>query len=70
MSMNCRPPRAMATTKPAMLPAVNARIRNRLSWNIGSAILVSITANTASRAAPPISSPRTDGFAQPMLSCP
>ena len=40
----------MATTSPAMLPAVKARMRNRLSWNIGSAILVSITANTASSA--------------------
>ena len=60
----------MDTTRPATLPAVNARMRNRLSWNIGSAILVSITTNAASSAAPPDSRPRTAGFAQPMLSCP
>ena len=35
---------------PAMLPAVKARIRNRLSWNIGSATLLSITTNAASSA--------------------
>ena len=52
----------MATTRPATLPAVKARMRNRLSWNIGSAILVSITANAASSAAPPDSRPMTPGF--------
>ena len=30
-----------------MLPAVKARIRNRASWNIGSATRVSITTNDA-----------------------
>ena len=69
ISMNCMPPRAMATTRPAMLPAVKARMRNRLSWNIGSAIRVSITANRASSATPPSSRPRTAGLVQPML-CP
>ena len=39
ISMNCSPPRAMATASPATFPAVNARMRNRLSWNIGSATL-------------------------------
>ena len=49
-----------------MLPAVKARMRNRLSWNIGSAILVSITANAASSAAPPPSRAMTSGLVQPM----
>ena len=39
MSTNCRPPRATATANAAMLPAVKARIRKRLSWNSGSATL-------------------------------
>ncbi len=66
MSMNCRPPLAMATTKAATLPAVNALIRNKLSSNIGSAMLLSITTNAANSKAPPTSSPRTAGFVQPM----
>src|ERR1039457_246541 len=40
-SMNWSPPRAMDTTNPATLPAVKARMRNRLSSIIGSATLVS-----------------------------
>jgi len=44
--MNCSPPRAMATANPAMFPAVKAR--NRSSWNIGSAVLISIVANKVS----------------------
>ena len=47
MSMNCSPPRAMETKKAAILPAVKARIRNRLSWNKGSATLDSMTTNAA-----------------------
>ena len=35
-----------------MLPAVNALILNKLSWNIGSAILRSMTQNTASSSHP------------------
>ncbi len=50
-----------------MLPAVKALIRNRLSWNIGSAIRLSMTANAASSAAPPVSRPITSGLVQPML---
>ena len=66
ISTNCRPPRATATANPAMLPAVKARIRNRLSWNSGSATLVSITTNAPSRAAPPTRSASTAGLVQPM----
>ena len=50
-----------------MLPAVKARMRNRLSWNIGSATLVSITTNAASSTMPPASRPMTAGFVQPMV---
>jgi len=57
----------MATTRPAMLPAVKALIRNKLSWNIGSAILLSMTPNAMSRSRPPASRPITVGLAQPML---
>jgi hypothetical protein len=42
ISMNGIPPRAIATSRPATLPAVKALIRNRLSWNIGSAIRLSM----------------------------
>ena len=50
-----------------MQPAVNDLIRNKLSWNIGSAILLSMTPNAVSRARPPASRPITVGLAQPML---
>ena len=69
MSMNCSPPRAMDTARPARLPAVKARMRNRLSWNIGSAILVSMRPNTTSNATPPTSPASTQGFVQPIV-CP
>ena len=49
-----------------MLPAVNALIRNKLSWNIGSAILLSMTPNAMSRSRPPASRPITVGLVQPM----
>ena len=49
-----------------MLPAVNALIRNKLSWNIGSAILLSMTQNAASSSTPPASRPITSGLVQPM----
>jgi hypothetical protein len=67
MSMNCSPPRAMDTAKPAALPAVKALIRKRLSWIIGSATLVSMMTNAASNTAPPTSRPKTVGFVQPMV---
>ena len=65
MSTNCRPPRATATAKAAMLPAVKARIRKRLSWNSGSATLVSITTNAPKSAAPPTRRASTAGLVQP-----
>ena len=66
ISMNCWPPRAMAMSRPAMLPAVNALIRNKPSSNIGSAILLSMMQNTTSSATPPTSRPITVGLVQPM----
>ena len=57
----------MDTARPARLPAVKARMRNRLSWNIGSAILVSMTPKTASNATPPIRPASTQGFVQPIV---
>ena len=66
ISMNWMPPRAMDTSRPAMLPAVNSRILNRLSRNIGSATLRSMSTNTSSSATPPISSPSTTGLCQPI----
>ena len=57
ISMNCSPPWASRTEKPATLPAVKARMRNSPSWNIGSAIRLSMTANAASSATPPMSRP-------------
>ena len=50
----------MGTAKPATLPAVNARMRNRLSSIIGSATLLSITTNAASSTTPPASRPKTE----------
>ena len=66
ISMNCWPPRAMAMSRPAMLPAVNALILNKLSSNIGSAMLRSMRQNTTSSATPPPSRPITSGLVQPM----
>ena len=59
----------MATARPARLPAVKARMRNRLSWNIGSAMRVSMTTNAASSALPPASPASTQGLVQPIV-CP
>ncbi len=50
-----------------MQPAVNDLIRNKLSWNIGSAILLSMTPNAMSRTTPPASRPITSGLVHPML---
>ena len=49
-----------------MLPAVKARMRNRPSWNIGSATLVSITTNATSSARRGEHA-ETTGFVQPMV---
>jgi hypothetical protein len=54
----------MDTTKPAMLPAVKTRMRNKLSWNIGSASLLSITTKAASSTTPPTSRPKTAGLVE------
>ena len=66
-STNCRPPYASRAVNPVRLPAVNALIRSRRSWNSGSATLRSITANTASRAAPPAKPAITAGLVQPIV---
>jgi hypothetical protein len=47
----------MDTTKAAMLPAVKALMRNKVSWIIGSATRVSKLMKAASSAAPPASRP-------------
>ena len=65
-SMNCRPPRAIAPSRLAALPAAKARILNRLIWNIGSAIFVSMTQNSASSATPPARPAITLGFDHPV----
>ena len=49
-----------------MLPAVNARIRNRLSRNIGSGTLVSTQTNTPSMTIPPNIAASTHGLVQPV----
>ena len=65
-SMNCRPPRAIEPSRLAALPAANARILNRLIWNIGSAILVSKTQNATSITTPPTSPAMIQGLVQPV----
>ena len=67
--MNIRPPRPSPASRLARLPAVNGRIRNSLSRNIGSATRVSITQNAASTARPPAISAITSGLVQPIV-CP
>ena len=67
ISTNCRPPYASRAVNPVRLPAVNALILNRLSWNSGSATRRSIATNTASNAAPPTSPAITAGFDQPIV---
>ena len=52
-----------------MFPAVNGRILNSASRNIGSSTRVSITQNTASTARPPKISESTIGLVQPS-GCP
>ncbi len=67
ISTNCRPPCASRAVNPVRLPAVNALILNRRSWNSGSATVRSIATNTASKAAPPASPAITAGFDQPIV---
>ena len=68
--MNIRPPRPSPASRLDTLPAVNARILNRLSRNIGSATLVSIRQNAASTAMPPPMAPITSGLVQPIAAPP
>lgn len=70
ISMNCIPPRAIAVSSAARFPAVNARMRNSDSWNIGDGTLVSITQNPASSAIPAPSPPSTRGLPQPVAAPP
>ena len=49
-----------------MLPAVNARIRNRLSRNIGCGTLVSTQTNSPRMAMPPKMAASTHGLVQPV----
>ena len=67
--MNISPPRPRLESRLARLPAVNGRIRNSESRNIGSATRVSITQKPASTASPPTISPSTTGLVQPIV-CP
>ena len=67
--MNISPPRPRPDSRLARFPAVNGRIRNSESRNIGSATRVSITQNSASTARPPPVRAMTSGLVQPMV-CP
>ena len=49
-----------------MFPVLNARIRNRSRWNIGSATLVSTQANSARTAIPPKMPASTQGLVHPV----
>jgi hypothetical protein len=66
ISMNWMPPRAIDTSRPATLPAVNSRILNSDSRNIGSATRVSMTRKISSTTSPPMISPSTTGDSQPI----
>ena len=65
--MNIRPPRATAARKLDSTPAVKARMRNRASRNIGSALVRSMTPNAPRKAAPMASSLSTVGLVQPIV---
>ena len=69
ISTNSRPPRPRLDSRLARLPAVNARILNSGSRNIGSATRVSTKQNTASTASPPKIAVSTNGLVQPIV-CP
>ena len=69
ISMNCMPPRPMASIRLAMFPAANARILNSEMRNSGSATLVSTYTKMISSARPPKSMHRTIGLVQP-IGCP
>ena len=67
ISMNIRPPRPSEASSVAMFPAVNARILNSPSRNMGSAMRVSITAKIASSSRPPPMHPSTLGDVHPIV---
>ncbi len=66
MRMNMRPPRLMAARKLAKMPAVKARILNRLSVNMGSRTRTSMMQKAARRTTPRASEMTTRGLVQPM----
>jgi len=66
ISMNCIPPRAMAASSAAALPAAKALILKRPMWNIGCATLVSMTQKLASSVTPPARPPSTHGLVHPI----
>ena len=69
ISMNCMPPRPIASIRLAMFPAANARILNSEMRNSGSATLVSTNTKMTSSARPPNSTVSTHGLVQP-IGCP
>ena len=69
ISMNIRPPRPSEASSVAIVPALNARMRNSERLNIGSSLRSSITTKAASSRRPPPISPSTSGFVQP-IECP
>src|SRR5256885_634553 len=68
--MNWRPPRAIAASSAARLPAAKARMRKRSRWNIGSSTRASITQKPASSARPPRRHESTRGDVQPIVCAP
>ena len=70
ISMNISPPRPIEDSSDAMLPAVNARMRNSRRSNIGCGVRSSAATNAASIATPPMSRPSTSGLPQPIVEPP
>ena len=66
ISMNSRPPRAIAARKVDSVPKVKARMRNRARRNIGSATRLSMTAKAISEVTAPAISTSTRGLAHPV----
>jgi hypothetical protein len=70
ISMNCMPPREVAASTLARLPAANGRIRNRCIENIGSGTRVSMITKATRSATPPTSPTTTQGLVQPVAWSP
>ena len=68
-SMNIKPPRLSEARKLATLPALKARMRNRVSRNMGCATLVSTTPKTTRMPMPPKMAATTKGFVHTIV-CP